>query len=62
MTDPLALDPILPPLERARVSFNDTDLTHDERYESFEAHVLAGGKVEATDWAPASRLGRPRVR
>ena len=52
MTDPRALDPILPPLERALVSFNDTDLSHDERYESFEAHVLAGGKVEAADWMP----------
>ena len=51
MTDPLALDPILGPLERGRPAFND-DLPHDERYALFEAHVAAGGKVEATDWMP----------
>jgi len=52
VTDPSALDPILPPSERTRPTFNDRDLTHDERVASFEAHVLAGGKVEATDWMP----------
>ena len=52
MTDPLALDPILPPLERSALPFNDADRSHDERYESFEAHVVAGGKVEPTDWMP----------
>ncbi len=51
MTDPLALDPILGPLERGRPAFND-DLPHDERFALFEAHVAAGGKVEATDWMP----------
>ena len=51
MTDPLALEPILGPLERARPAFND-DLPHDERYAHFEEHVVAGGKIEATDWMP----------
>ncbi len=51
MTDPLALEPILGPLERGRPAFND-DLPHDERYALFEAHVAAGLKVEATDWMP----------
>ena len=35
---------------RGRAS-ND-DLPHDERFALFEAHVTAGGKVEATDWMP----------
>ncbi|MGH2466694.1 MAG: 1,2-phenylacetyl-CoA epoxidase subunit PaaA [Candidatus Limnocylindrales bacterium] len=52
MTDPLALDPVLPPAERARLSHNDPGLSHDERSAAFERHVLAGGKVEATDWMP----------
>jgi len=51
MTDPLSLDPILSPQERGRLPFNE-DLPHDERFEHFEAHVLAGGKVESTDWMP----------
>ena len=51
MTDPLALDPILAPGDRARLAFNE-DLPHDERYAHFEAHVTAGGKIEATDWMP----------
>ncbi|HEV8545700.1 MAG TPA: 1,2-phenylacetyl-CoA epoxidase subunit PaaA [Candidatus Limnocylindrales bacterium] len=52
MTDPLALDPVLPPRERSALAFNDADLSHDERYRHFEEHVTAGGKVEATDWMP----------
>src|SRR5574337_2225073 len=52
MTDPLALDPILPPAERARLPHNDPTLSHDERFAAFEAHVSGGGKVEATDWMP----------
>jgi len=52
MTDPLALDPILPPSERSRPAFNDDDLGHDERHALFERHVTGGGKVEATDWMP----------
>jgi len=52
MTDPLALDPILPPSERSRPAFNDDDLNHDERFALFERHVTGGGKVEATDWMP----------
>jgi ring-1,2-phenylacetyl-CoA epoxidase subunit PaaA len=51
MTDPISLDPILPPRERSRLPFND-DLPHDERHEHFVAHVQAGGKIEATDWMP----------
>jgi ring-1,2-phenylacetyl-CoA epoxidase subunit PaaA len=52
MTDPLALDPVLPPRERSQLPFNDEALDHDERYGHFEEHVVAGGKVEATDWMP----------
>jgi ring-1,2-phenylacetyl-CoA epoxidase subunit PaaA len=52
MTDPLALDPVLPPRERSARAFNDDALNHDERYGAFEEHVTAGGKVEATDWMP----------
>jgi len=51
MTDPLALDPVLPRAERSRLPFN-AGATHSERFEAFEAHVVAGGKVEATDWMP----------
>src|SRR5471032_138410 len=46
MTDPLALDPVLPERERSRLAFNE------ERFRAFEEHVLAGGKVEAGDWMP----------
>ena len=59
MTDPLALDPILPERERsqARLSF-DPGMSPDERFAQFEAHVHAGGKVEATDWMPEEyRIG-----
>jgi len=52
MTDPLALDPVLPARERSQLPFNDEALDHDERYRHFEEHVTAGGKVEATDWMP----------
>ena len=52
MTDPLALDPVLPPRERSALPFNDEALDHDERYRHFEEHVTRGGKVEATDWMP----------
>jgi len=51
MTDPLALDPVLPRAERSRLPFN-TAASHGERFDAFEAHVVAGGKVEATDWMP----------
>ena len=51
MTDPLALDPVLPERERSRLTFAD-DVPHDERYRQFEAHIADGGKVEATDWMP----------
>ena len=52
MTDPLALDPVLPPSERARLAFNEEHRSHDERSELFEQHVVSGGKVEAVDWMP----------
>ena len=52
MTDPLALDPVLPLRERSALPFNDDDLDHDERYRHFEEHVGGGGKVEAADWMP----------
>jgi len=52
MTDPLALDPVLPPRERSALPFNDAALDHDERYRHFAEHVTGGGKVEATDWMP----------
>src|SRR5687767_5162660 len=52
MTDPLALDPILPPEERSRTLFHDPELTHEERSEAFVQHVQAGHKVEARDWMP----------
>jgi ring-1,2-phenylacetyl-CoA epoxidase subunit PaaA len=51
MTDPLALEPVLPRAERARLAFNAA-ATHTERYDAFEAHVTGGGKIEATDWMP----------
>ena len=44
MTDPLALDPVLPPRERSTLAFNDDALDHDERYRAFEEHVTGGGK------------------
>ena len=43
MTDPLALDPVLPARQRSERPWND-DLPHDERYAHFEAHVAAGGE------------------
>jgi ring-1,2-phenylacetyl-CoA epoxidase subunit PaaA len=52
MTDPLALDPVLPRGERSALPFNDAELSHDERYRAFEEHVTGGGKVESTDWMP----------
>jgi ring-1,2-phenylacetyl-CoA epoxidase subunit PaaA len=52
MTDPLALDPVLPASERLRLPHNDDALSHDERFAAFEAHVTTGGKVEANDWMP----------
>jgi ring-1,2-phenylacetyl-CoA epoxidase subunit PaaA len=51
MTDPLALDPVLPRAERSRLAFNAA-ATHSERFDAFEGHVVAGGKIEATDWMP----------
>jgi ring-1,2-phenylacetyl-CoA epoxidase subunit PaaA len=52
MTDPLALDPVLSATERSRLPFNEEHRSHDERFELFEQHLLAGGKVEARDWMP----------
>jgi ring-1,2-phenylacetyl-CoA epoxidase subunit PaaA len=52
MTDPLALDPVLPVHQRSERPWNEGRLSHDERFAHFEAHVTAGGKIEATDWMP----------
>lgn len=52
MTDPRALDPVLPLAERTHRPWNDDERPSDERFRLFEEHVLAGGKVEATDWMP----------
>ena len=51
MTDPLALAPVLSERERSRLTFAD-HVPPDERHAAFEAHVVAGGKVEAGDWMP----------
>jgi len=54
MTDPLALDPVLSPTERAESGAPVR--AHHEDYEAwfgrFEAHVMNGGKVEAVDAMP----------
>src|SRR3954447_14297989 len=52
MTDPLSLDPVLPPRQRSERPWNQEELSHDERFAHFESHVTAGGKIEATDWMP----------
>ncbi len=52
MTDPAALDPVLPEAERSTADFNDPGLSHDRRYDAFVDHVHAGGKVEPRDWMP----------
>ena len=61
MTDPLALDPVLPPRERSALPFNDDALDHDERYRHFEEHVVGGGKVEG-DRLDARRVPHPGPR
>src|SRR6186997_2276828 len=52
MTDPLSLAPILSPSERPTPLFADPNLTHEERYNAFVAHVQSGLKVETRDWMP----------
>jgi ring-1,2-phenylacetyl-CoA epoxidase subunit PaaA len=52
MTDPLALEPILPEPERLALHANERSPSDDARTAAFIAHVHAGGKVEATDWMP----------
>jgi ring-1,2-phenylacetyl-CoA epoxidase subunit PaaA len=52
VTDPLALEPVLPEPERRALHSNDATRSDDERTQAFVAHVQAGGKVEATDWMP----------
>jgi len=51
VTDPIALEPVLPPLER-RALHAIEELPHDERYDAFVTHIRGGGYVEATDWMP----------
>ena len=54
MTDPLALDPVLAPSDRASsgAPVRHHDEAYDAWFERFEAHVMAGGKVESTDAMP----------
>ncbi|MEJ7748331.1 MAG: 1,2-phenylacetyl-CoA epoxidase subunit PaaA [Candidatus Limnocylindrales bacterium] len=53
MTDPLALDPVLDPDDRTSAAAPvPHGLQPDAWYERFEAHVGAGGKVEASDAMP----------
>jgi len=53
VTDPLALDPVLPERERTMPrSAEVATPADDERYDRFVEHVQAGGTVEATDWMP----------
>jgi ring-1,2-phenylacetyl-CoA epoxidase subunit PaaA len=55
MTDPLALDPVLAPSERSDVApapSRGRGEAEDAWFQRFEAHVMGGGKVEATDAMP----------
>ena len=54
MTDPRALDPVLPAAERSYPTGPDGDdpAAHDEWMTRFEAYLADGGKVEATDRMP----------
>jgi ring-1,2-phenylacetyl-CoA epoxidase subunit PaaA len=52
MTDPLALEPVLPSEDRRALHFNDERLPHDARHDAFAEHVHAGRKVESGDWMP----------
>jgi ring-1,2-phenylacetyl-CoA epoxidase subunit PaaA len=55
MTDPLALDPVLAPAERSDANpapAREHGEAEDAWFQRFEAHVMAGGKVEATDAMP----------
>jgi ring-1,2-phenylacetyl-CoA epoxidase subunit PaaA len=54
MTDPLALDPVLPPGERLSPAPPEGDPDHVAWFARFEAYVMGGGKVEATDPMPAA--------
>ena len=51
MTDPIALEPVLPVAERTALRAIES-LPHEERFDAFVAHIQAGGKVEAGDWMP----------
>jgi ring-1,2-phenylacetyl-CoA epoxidase subunit PaaA len=54
MTDPRALDPVLPADERSvpPAPVDDDPAAHDAWFDAFEAYLAAGGKVEATDPMP----------
>ena len=54
MTDPRALDPVLPAAERSfpPAPFDDDQTAHDAWMARFETYVAAGGKVESTDPLP----------
>ena len=68
MTDPLALDPVLPARERSQLPFNDEALEHDERYRHFEAHVETvtadpdRASVFVTEWRHLSPDRREAIR
>ena len=54
MTDPRALDPVLPVGERSvpPAPADDDPASHDAWFADFEAYLAAGGVVEATDAMP----------
>ena len=57
MTDPLALDPVLSPSDRTSTTSTSAptrsrDEAYDAWFDRFEAHLAAGGTVEATDTMP----------
>jgi ring-1,2-phenylacetyl-CoA epoxidase subunit PaaA len=51
VTDPVALEPILPIADRSAIRAIES-LPHEARYDAFVAHIQSGGKVEAGDWMP----------
>jgi ring-1,2-phenylacetyl-CoA epoxidase subunit PaaA len=56
MTDPVALEPLLPPIERSAMRRIE-DMPHEARHDAFVEHVQGGGKVEAGDWMPDEYRG-----
>ena len=52
MTDPLALDPVLPERERSRLTFSERRPAARRALSALRGARPGGGKVEATDWMP----------